>query len=128
RKRDNQSAMSRCSGTGHDDQAAIRRAGESGDAALDLASIARVDSNHFHAEHLRCAPYGAERGEQGRIGRIAEYSDPCHGWCNLPEEFKQLATNTVFINHEAGRVTARVRQGLDKAGTGWIGDCRKHDW
>jgi hypothetical protein len=55
--------MNRCRLTGHDDQAAIRRAGESGKATLDLIGIACVDSTHFHAEQLRCAPHGAKRGD-----------------------------------------------------------------
>src|SRR5262249_37428182 len=88
RKRDDQSAMNRCPSTGHDDQATIGRAGKGTQAALDPAGITGVDSSHLHAEHLRCASYGAEQGERSRIGGIAEHSDPCHAWCNLLEEFK----------------------------------------
>ena len=100
---------------------------ESRNAALDLTGIARVDRTHLHAEQLRCAPYGAENCDQARIAGVAEYSDAYHVRCNLPEEFKELPAQTVFINHEARRVTARVCHGLDEAGTDRVGDCREHD-
>jgi hypothetical protein len=70
-------AINRCRSTGHDDQATIRRVGKSRDATLDLAGVTRVDRSHLHTKHLRCAPYGSENGKLGRIGGIAQHSDPC---------------------------------------------------
>jgi hypothetical protein len=100
---------------------------KSRDGTLDLVGITCVDRSYLHTKHLRCAPHGAERGKRGRIGGIAEHGDPRNARCNLPEKFKHLPAKTEFIKHEAGRVTAWVRQGLDEAGTDRIADCREHD-
>jgi hypothetical protein len=50
------------------DQAAVRRAGEAGDGALDLARLAHADGTVLNPERLRCALDGAELPDPDKIG------------------------------------------------------------
>jgi hypothetical protein len=72
RKRDDQVAMNDRQWTPGHDQTAIRGACKGRDGALNLAGVAHVDRNYFHAERRR---YGLDCGEladPGSHGGIPE--------------------------------------------------------
>ena len=54
------------------DQAAIRRARERRDGALDFAGVAHVDRAHLHPERRRHGLDGAELADPGGVGRDPE--------------------------------------------------------
>ena len=66
RKRDDQIAMNERQRARRHDQAAIRRARESRDGALDLAGIAHVDRAQLHPERRRHGLDGARTGRSRR--------------------------------------------------------------
>src|SRR5262249_34758464 len=71
RQRDDQRTMNRYGGARCHDQAAICRAGEGGDRALDLAGVLHIDRGHIQSERRRRGPDGAELSDPGGITGIA---------------------------------------------------------
>lgn len=63
-----------------DAQAAIRLARESGDGALDSASIAHIDRAQLHPKRPRRALDGGELGDSGGQDGIPNDRRSCHPW------------------------------------------------
>jgi hypothetical protein len=70
RKGDNQIAMNHRQRAARHDQAAVRPARECGNAALDLASVARLDRAHVHAERRRHSLDCTQLAGPGALGAI----------------------------------------------------------
>src|SRR3954471_21501076 len=87
------------------------------------AATARSISPGSHADRVDLHPVRWRRGLNdaelagaGRYGRIAKDGDARHVWRDLFEQLEPFSADAVFEVHEARRVAASPRQGLDVAG------------
>src|SRR5262245_47308382 len=126
-QRDDQMAMNYRQRTPRDNQAAIWRAREVCDCALDLVRVAHVDWAHLQSERRRHCLDGAELTEPGRDGGVPKDGRPRYPRRDLLEQFQPFSTDAVFELDKSGGVAARPRQTINEAGTNWIGDNHKHD-
>jgi hypothetical protein len=110
------------------DQAAIRKAREAYDRALDLGSIAHVDMTYLNHEQWRHSLDDAELADPGGNAGIPKHRHSRDVWRDLFEQFQPFSADTVFKGHEAGDVAARLRQAVYEAGTDRISDGCEHDW
>src|SRR5262249_44200131 len=96
RQRDDQFAMKDGRRGRRHDQAAVRRARQVSDAALDLAGVARVDRTDLDAEER---PHGLDRAQlpaPGRDARIAEDRRAGDAGRNLLEQLEPFSAHAVF--------------------------------
>jgi hypothetical protein len=109
------------------DQAAIRRACEGRDGALDLAGIAYVDWAHLHPKRRRQSLDCGELARSGGQGGIAKDGHSRQARRNLFEQFQPFRARGVFEQDETGGVAPWPRQAFDEAGADRIWDMHEHD-
>ena len=63
----------------------------------------------------------------GGYCRITKDRCSRHGGRDLFEQFQPFRAQIVFVQHEAGNVSARPRETIDIAGPDWIGDTHEYD-
>ena len=78
------------------DQAAIRRAREGRDGALDLAGVAHVDRAHLYSERRRHGLDGAELADPLGYGGIAKDRHARHAGRDLFEQLQPFPAHAVF--------------------------------
>ena len=97
------------------DQAAIRRARESGNGRSISAGVAHADRDQIHAER-RCHGLDcAELPNAAGPGGIPQHRHTCHDRRDLLEQLQPFRTDAVFEVSKSGSVATRPCQALDQA-------------
>src|SRR5260370_37845536 len=109
------------------DQTAIRGTREGRDGSLYLAGVAHVDRAHFHSYGRGHGLDGSELSHSGRIEGISKNSRSLHARLDLLEQFQQFGVQTVFGQHKAGDVAARLGKAIDEARADRIAADREYD-
>jgi hypothetical protein len=71
---------------------------------------------HFHSDGRCHGLDGSELSHSGRIEGISKNSRSLHARLDLLEQFQQFGVQTVFGQHKAGDVAARLGKAIDEAG------------
>src|SRR5215467_6000963 len=109
------------------DRAAIRKAREAHERALDLGSVVHVDMTYLNHEQRRHGLDNAELADPRGNAGIPEHRHSRDAWRDLFEQFQPFPADTVFECHETGGVAAWPGQAVYEAGTDRIGDSCEHD-
>src|SRR5262245_22329871 len=109
------------------DQPAIWSPRKGRDRPLDLARVAQVDRPYIYAGRCGHSLNYRKLSDPGGYGRIPQHYCSSETGCDLLEQFKPFSTQAIFELHEAGGITARLRQTINEAGADWIGDDREHN-
>src|SRR5215469_7895002 len=116
RQRDDQIAVNRPSAARRHDQTTVRRAGEAGNGALDLAGILHIDRDDLRPDGRSYGLDDRELPGSGGCRGITQDGSSRHARRDLLEQLQPLAAQAVFELNEAGRVATRPRQALYEAG------------
>src|SRR5262245_56805172 len=127
RQLDDQLTMHRRRRQCHHDQAAIWRARECGDAALDRFGVVHGDRYYLHPERWRRALDGTGLTHAGGIRWVSKYRHPRDLGRDLFEQFEPFGADRELVHGEAGGVAARARQAIDKTAADRIGDQYEYD-
>src|SRR6516165_12317933 len=107
------------------DQAAVRRACEGRDVALDLAGIAYVDRAHLHTDQWRHGLDGAELTRPGGYGGLPKHGRSRHTGGNLFEQLQPFPAYAVLEQGEPGNIAARPRETVNEAAADRVDSLRK---
>src|SRR5262249_2266656 len=105
-------------------QPAIWLARKRSDGAFGLRGGAHIDWSYINTEGWRHRLDHCERGDAGGLRRAQKHRRSCHRRRDLLKKLDPFAAQVVFELHKASRVSARLSQAVDEAGTNRIGnDC-----
>src|SRR5262249_35098003 len=106
---------------------AFRTGRESGEAALNLVRLVRVDGAQLHAERWRHRLDRAKLSAPGARGRIADDGHTRHPRRNVFEQLQPFCADAEFELTKAGGIAARPRQARDQSAADGIGDGDEDD-
>src|SRR6266700_4110862 len=109
-------------------QAAIRRARECRDGALDLAGVAYVDRADLHPDRRRHGLDYGELADPRDYSRITKDRRSRYTRRDLFKQFQPFPTQIVFELHKTGGVAARPGQAINKTRADRVGDVYEYDW